>query len=116
MHVDLIGPYRKCISQHQPGTAVVWKHFSLTGMKMIDPTTGWSEIFEIPMYDLDKLTAVNDELIDKLSARVIQLFNNAWICRYPQPQKVVFDNGSEFKQDFTTLLKDFDIKPGLTKI
>ena len=28
-------------------------------------------------------------------------------------KKVVFDNGSEFKRDFTTLLKDFDIKPVL---
>ena len=26
----------------------------------------------------------------------------------------MFDNGSEFKQDFTTLQKDFDIKPVLT--
>ena len=28
----------------------------------------------------------------------------------------MFDNGYEFKRDFTTLLKDFDIKPVLTKI
>ena len=28
----------------------------------------------------------------------------------------MFDNGSGFKQDFTTLLNDFDIKPVLTKI
>ena len=28
----------------------------------------------------------------------------------------MFDNGSEFKQDFTLLLKGFNIKPVLTKI
>ena len=28
----------------------------------------------------------------------------------------MFDNGSEFKRDFTTLLKDLDIKPVLTAI
>ena len=30
--------------------------------------------------------------------------------------KSVFDNGSEFKRDFTTLLKNFDIKPILTSV
>ena len=28
----------------------------------------------------------------------------------------MFDNGSEFKRDFTPLLKDFDIKPVLTSV
>ena len=42
------------------------------------------------------------------------MFNNTWICRFPCPQKVVFDNGYEFKQDFTNLLKDFDMKSVLT--
>ena len=32
---------------------------------MIDPATGWFEIFEIPTFDLDELTAGNDEYIDK---------------------------------------------------
>ena len=47
---------------------------------------------------------------------VIQLFNNKWICRYPRPQKFVFDNGYDFKQYFTPLLKDFDIKHVLTSV
>ena len=42
--------------------------------------------------------------------------NNIWICRYLYPRKVVFDNGSEFKRDFTPFLKDFDIKPVLTSV
>ena len=47
---------------------------------------------------------------------VIQLFNNKWICRYPLPQKVVFDNGYDFKRDYTPLLNDFGIKPVPTTI
>ena len=60
---------------------------SLTCMKMIDPVTGLFEIFEIPMFDLDEVTAGNDEYIDKSSARVSQMFNNTWLCKYPMHAK-----------------------------
>ena len=36
--------------------------------------------------------------------------------QYPRPHKVVFDNGYEFKQEFTPLLKEFYIKPVLTSV
>ena len=116
MHVDLIGPYIKSIRQQQPGGTVIRKNSSITCMTMIDPATGWFNIFEIPMFDPDKVKIGNDENIDKPSASIIQLFNNKWLCRYPRPRKFVFDNGSEFKQDFTTFLKDFDIKHVLTSV
>ena len=45
-------------------------------MTMIDLATGWFEIVEIPTFDLDEVTAGNDEYIDKSSARVRHLFNN----------------------------------------
>ena len=85
-------------------------------MAIIDPATGWFEIVKIPTFDLEKVALGNGEYIDKSSSRVSQLFNNTWICRYPCPLKVVFENGSEFKQDFTPFLKDFDIKPVLTSV
>ena len=44
------------------------------------------------------------------------MFNNTWLFRYLCPRKVVFDNGSEFKQDFNPLLKDFNIKTFLTSV
>ena len=44
------------------------------------------------------------------------MFNKTWICRYPFPRKVVLDNSSEFKRDFTPLLKDFDIKSVLNLV
>ena len=114
--MDLIGPYIKSIKQQNPGGAIIWKNISLTCMKMIDPATGWFEIVEILTFDLDEVRAGNNEYIDKSSDRVSQFFNNTWLCIHPCPLKVVFDNGSKFKQDFTPFLKDSDIKPVLTAI
>ena len=72
-------------------------NISLTCTTMIYPVTEWFEIFEISKFDLDEVTGYKNEYIDKASARVSHLFNNAWIRRYPRPHKIVFDNGSEFK-------------------
>ena len=83
-------------------------------MKMIYTATGWFEIVEIPTFYLEGVALGNGEYMDKSSDRVSHLFNNTWIFRYPHPRKVVFDNVSEFKQDFTPLLKDFNIKTVLT--
>ena len=44
------------------------------------------------------------------------MFNKKWLCRNLRPRKVVFDNGSEFKQYFTPLLKEFNIKHVLTSV
>ena len=85
-------------------------------MTMIDLATGWFDIVEIPTFDLEEVELGNSEKIDKSSARVIQLFNNTWICRYSRPRKVVFDKGFDIKRDFTPLLKELDIKPVLTFI
>ena len=85
VHVDLIGPYSKSIRKYQPGGTVIRNNYSLTCMTMIYPATRWFDIFEIPMFDLEEVAIGNDEYIDKLSARVSQLFNNTWLCRYPRP-------------------------------
>ena len=97
MHVDLIGPYSKSIRQHQPDGAIIRKNDSLPCMIMIDPAKGWFEIVKIPTFDLDEIRGGNDEYLDKSSARVSQLFNNTWLCRYRRPHKVLFEHGSEFK-------------------
>ena len=60
-------------------------------MAMIAPATGWFRIAKIPMFDLEEVTIGNDEYIDKSYARVSQLFNNTWLCRYSCPRKLVFD-------------------------
>ena len=66
-------------------------------MTMIDPTTGWFKIFEIPTYDLEEVTGGNEEYIDASSSRVSQLFINTSLSRYPHPFKVFFENKYEFK-------------------
>ena len=83
---------------------------------MIEPNMSWFEIVEVLTYDLDEVTGSNDDYIDKYSSGVIQMFNKTWISRYPNPLKVVFDNGSGFIPDFTPVLKVFDIKPAVTTI
>ena len=116
MHVGLIVPYNKSIRQHQPAGAIIKNNVSLTYMMMIDPATGWFEIIKVPTSDLYEVTGGNDEYIDKSSARLSQLFNNTWLSRYPCPCKFVIDNGYEFKQYFTPLIRYLDIKHALTTI
>ena len=104
VHIDLIGPYTKEVHQLQPGLKKPKKvDIELTAMTFIDPATGWFEVAEVPS-------------IDKSSARISNLFDDVWLSRYPRPNKVIFDNGSEFKKDFLPLLKDFRIKPTPTSI
>ena len=73
---------------------------------MITPEMGWFEIIEVLTFDLDEVMGVNDEYIDKSATRVIHLFNITWLYRYPRPNKLVFDIGSDFKRDFTPFIKD----------
>ena len=91
VYVDLIGPYSKSIRQHQTGGAIIKNNFSLTYMAMIDPDTGWFEIFELLMYDIGEFMGGNDEYIDKSYARVSQFFNNICLIRYLRPRKVMVE-------------------------
>ena len=74
-------------------------------MKMIEPVTGWFNIVDIPMFDLEEVELGYDEYTDKSFARVIQMFKHSWICRYMCPQRVVFDNNYDFWRNFTSFLK-----------
>ena len=71
VHVDLIGTYSKSIRQHNPGGAIIRKNVKMTCMKIIDPATGWFDIVEIPMFNIDEVRVANDEYIYKSSVRVI---------------------------------------------
>ena len=59
---------------------------TLTAIIFIDPATGWFEISQVPDHE-------------KSSARISQLFDKTCLCRDPQPKRVRFDNGSEFKKN-----------------
>ena len=109
MCLDSIDPYKI----HRNGQDPV----SCRSAIIIEPATGWFEIIEVPNYIIEELnTKSTQDKIDKTSARISQLFNQTWIQRYPRPNKVIFDNGSEFKKDFVPLLKDFNVKPVPTSI
>ena len=63
------------------------REITLQAMTFIDPTSSWFEIAEVPD-------------TDKTSARISRLFDQVGLSRYPHPQKVLYDNGSEFKKNF----------------
>ena len=65
LYVYLIGPYSKSLRQHQSGGTVIIKNSSLTCVKMIEPSTGWFKIVNIPTFDPEEVTLGNDEYIDK---------------------------------------------------
>ena len=117
VHIDLIGPYSVKAKKRLSDDTIVDNEYNLTCMTFLDPVTGWFEIAEVPQYLIKDINTEEFRLnIDKSSARISQIFNNVWLSRYPRPQKVIFDNGSEFKKDFVPLLKEFSIKPKLTTI
>eukprot|EP00957_Ditylum_brightwellii_P137882 10512822-Ditylum_brightwellii.AAC.1 len=70
---------------------------------MIDPATSWFEIAPVPF--------------NKSSAAASGVFDDNWLCRYQQPRKIIYNNGSEFKNDFKQLWKDFDLnaKPTIVR-
>ena len=98
MHANLIGMYVDTIRQHQIGAAIIPNKLSLDCITMINPTTGWFKIVQLPCFDLEEITAKNNEYTDKLYSRVIQMFNQVWLPRYPCPREFMFDNIYEFKR------------------
>jgi hypothetical protein len=81
--IDLIGPY----TVKERGKKQ-WKLHCLT---MIDPATGWFEIVEIP---------------NKRADEVSNLLEQTWLARYPWPQHVIHDRGSEFFAETHEMLKN----------
>jgi IS30 family transposase len=86
VQVDLIGPWKV---KTRSGVK------TLTCFTAIDPDTSWPEICEIT---------------DKRSQTVMDAFQNNWLCLYPRPIQVTFDNGSEFKSVFKEMCDDLGIK------
>ena len=66
------------------------------GFTAVDKATGWPEIVA---------------LSDKRGETVAQIFDDAWLCWYPRPRRVVYDNGSEFIGfEFQELLHSYGIE------
>ena len=79
--IDLIGPYTvKEIGK---------KKWTLHCLTMIDPATGWFEIAEIP---------------NKRADEVANILEQQWFSRYPWPQHVIHDRGTEFMAEVHEML------------
>jgi len=70
--VDLIGPWEIDIADTK---------VSFRALTIIDPVTNLTEIVRIQ---------------NKSAAHVAQLFEQAWLARYPMPQDIIYDQGTEF--------------------
>jgi hypothetical protein len=68
VQVALIGPWKV----KTPSGVKTLRYFTA-----IDPVTSWQEICEIT---------------DKISQTVMDVFHNNWLCRYPRPIQVTFNN------------------------
>ena len=82
--VDLIGPYKI----KQLGSKKTLQLWCLT---MIDPATGWFEMVRI----------ANKEAFSIASAAEM-----AWFTRYPWPQKIIYDRGTEFMGEFRRMVRE----------
>ena len=84
VNLDMIGP----LSCHQPDGSVL----KLSALTMIDPATGWFEIIDVPIINSDNCMAA---------------FDDVWLSRYPRPQFLGYDNGSEFKAIFQEMVENY---------
>jgi hypothetical protein len=80
--IDLIGPYTL---KGKDGTLV-----DFMTLTMINPTTSWFEIVELPLICILKTIAVNgkessivEEIFNKSSDCIALLVNKTWLSRYP---------------------------------
>ena len=60
-------------------------------LTMIDPTTGWFKIAEVP-----------DTRADNIS----NILQQSWLVRYPWPTKVICDRGKEFMAETKEMLEE----------
>ena len=87
--VDMIGPYK--IPRKRKKDLELW------AITMIDPATGWFEIVEVPG--------------TKRADVVANLVEQTWLSRYPWPQQVVLDRGTEFMAEFAEMIvKEYNLK------
>eukprot|EP00804_Cyclotella_cryptica_P000107 CCRYP_020514-RA/>CCRYP_020514-RA protein AED:0.13 eAED:0.09 QI:0/0/0/1/0.33/0/4/0/475 len=94
VHVTCAGPWMVKINNGPMTTNLKYKIFILT---MVDACTNWAKVALIP-------TA---------SPRVLTIqFDITWLCRYPQPAEVGYNNGKEIICEiFQELLVIYDITP-----
>jgi transposase InsO family protein len=87
--VDTIGPYQ---IRRKGKKTLVFK-----AVTMIDPATGWFEM---------------QQLKTKKADEVANAIETTWLTRYPWPQEITYDAGTEFKAEFQSMIsEEYHIKP-----
>jgi hypothetical protein len=92
-------------------------------LTMINPTTSWFEVVELPLVGRIKTITVNgkessivEEIFDKTSERIARLINKMWLSRYPRCRYIIYNNGSRFKLNFKYLCETYGIKREPTRV
>jgi transposase InsO family protein len=100
VHVDMIGPWIVHFSlTNIPGITKIQQLLALT---IIYKGTGWPEFIATQ---------------SKSSQKIAILFDGAWVCHYPRPGRVVFDNGREFTGgELQELLQSYGVQPVPTTV
>ena len=63
---------------------------------MIDAATGWFKMAHIP---------------NKTAAEIADITEKTWFTRYTLPQRIVFDDGTEFMAEFSKMChNDYGLK------
>ena len=62
--------------------------YELRALTMIDPVTGWFKMKDISRAD---------------AKTCMRAFVDVWLTRYPRPEYLGYDGGSEFKQVFNEM-------------
>jgi hypothetical protein len=113
--VDQIGPYTL---KGKDGTVI-----DFMALTMINPTTSWFKIVELPLLCRVKSITVNgkessiiEDIFDKTSEHIARLVNKTWLSRYPRCRYIIYNNGSEFKLHFEYLCETYGIQHKPTTI
>ena len=68
------------------------KTLQLRALTMIDPATGWFEVKDVASPSAEACMAAMDD---------------TWLSRYPRPQYIGYDNGSEYKNVFNEMRQNY---------
>ena len=87
--IDLMGPYT--FGKDDPKHRDYKYRTQLWVLTMIDPATGWIEIVEVD---------------DKKADNIANLVEMHWLNRFPHPEELVLDRGTEFMGEVISLMRD----------
>ena len=93
VRIDCCGPWKIEVQCRKPRKSMTREIHAVT---MIDDATTWPEV--VPLQG-------------KTAYHLAKKFDAQWLCRYPRPKMVVFDNGGEFVgREFQELLCSYGIE------